>query len=141
MQKQKYPNPHKHLVWFIDQEAKRYAEGVLQMGLQDSPRLKRAMSRRAIAMAERDYLERLAEVHDNNIKAILKEYHREESEIKRRGARLRLWLCLPSALLFGLIAWYNFNHGNTLMGIILYIGSMSFLAMFVCGILFDRPTE
>jgi len=58
----------------------------------------------------------------------------------RRRNNLRLWICSPIAVFFGLMAWYSFTHSGGLIVATIYIfGSLAFLALLVLGALFDRP--
>lgn len=71
----------------------------------------------------------------------IREQHRQEmNAIKRSGARLRLWLCPLIAMLFSLLAWYQFvGAHNIAMGWLYIAGGMAFLLMLALGAMFDRP--
>lgn len=134
-----YPDPNEHYRHSINQSADRYAQGLEQAGLEPSPKLTKAMARRAHQHAWESYQQEAGEIHAHNISSIMRNHDLRLKEIKRRGARLRLWTCPPIAILFGAEAWYSFLQPNGFpAGVVFTIGALAFFGMLVGGAIFDR---
>lgn len=73
------------------------------------------------------------------VNGIIRDSNREMNQIKRSGAKLRLWTIPPISVLLALLAWYNWTHGTVSIGIVNAAGSLAFLAMLVLGAIIDRP--
>ncbi len=78
-------------------------------------------------------------VRDRNIERIVRSHEKRMNGIKRKSASLRLKVCLPLALLFGLIAWYGFSCSNWFAAWCYGASSLMFLMVPVLGAFFDRP--
>lgn len=133
----------KHLEKHIERLAKKYADGIQKVGLKRSKTLEKAISERTLREAKESYIQEVTETRDRNIAAILSNHHEEMNDIKKRGLRLRLKTCSPIALVFGLVAGYNFGRPSDgwQFGILYSIFALAFLAMLVFGAIFDRPTK
>ncbi len=141
---QEYPDPDRHFEEHIQRSADRYVEGLQQAGLEANPTLTRAMAERARAEAEQSYIQEAQATRDHNVSQVMSSYRQRNNQIKREGARLRLWTCPPIAALFGLMAWYSFSHPGAegvIMGAIYSVGALAFLGMLILGAIFDRPRQ
>jgi hypothetical protein len=142
MNKRRYPDPQQHFEQHMQSAAQRYVDGLNRAGLPPSERLTRAVARRAWHHARESYIQEAQAVRDHNISVIMQDHNRRMNEIKLRGHRIRLWTCPPIALVFGVLAWYNFQShlpdGFT-VGIICAVFALAFLSMLILGAFFDRP--
>jgi hypothetical protein len=139
---QDYEDPRRYIQRHVEQAAGRYTEGLRRSGLQPSARLARAMAERAVLKAKESYIRDITEMHDRRIAAILREHKKRINAIKRKGATLRLMLCLPVAVVLGGFAWYTFYQPNGFFSGIIYAGlALAFLSMLVLGAILDRPIK
>lgn len=149
MRKESYENPHEHYQRYMEREAEQYAEGLERAGLQPNKTLTKALFERAHQGAKKDYSRSAVRTRDHNIGVILDNHRQQMNDIKRREARLRLWMCPPIVLLFGFLAWQRLStwpssHDlvETLVVSGVYAGiAVAFLAMLVLGAIFDRPKD
>ena len=135
----RYEDPEQHFERHMGQAAQRYADGLQQAGLEPSETLTRAMARRALQEARADYVRQATKTRNHNI-ALIQEQHRQRlNQIKRDGARLRLWTCPPITLVFGAVGYLCYVHGNPMGALINFLLAFVFLCFLVFGAIFDRP--
>lgn len=138
-----YEDPEKHLQRHMGQAADRYVSGLQRAGLKPNQKLTKAVAERAYEQARESYTREAEETLENNVQVILQEHRRNMNEIKRGGAKLRLWTCPPAALMLGGVAWYNytFHPGpeGMLVAAMYACGALAFLGMLIGGAIFDRP--
>lgn len=136
----KHEDPQQHLDRHMERAARQYVDGLQRAGIKPTHKLTKAVAERAAREARASYIQDATDVRDHNIAAIVRNHHRRMNQIKRSGALLRLWTCPTIALLFGLLAWYNFTRGDDVtVGIICAVGGLAFLLMLLLGAIFDRP--
>lgn len=125
-------DPEEHFSRYIEQASERYWDGLHRAGLEPNETLTRAVAERALEEAKASYLQHAAETRDHNIEVILKEHDQRLREIKREGARLGFWICLPLAAGLGVWAWYNvcYRH-DWIIGIVFSIAALACLVMLV----------
>lgn len=133
-----FPDPQQHFNESVVRSNEKYAAWLRRGGVEPNEILMRANQDDAINEAADSYIQEATEILDHNTRLILKNSHRRMNQIKRRGANLRLWTCLPIALLLGLVAWYCFSQANIVLGLAYSIGVFAFLGMLVFGAIFDR---
>jgi len=68
------------------------------------------------------------------IQGIVEGHGRRMKELDRDGARLAIWTCPPIMVGWSLVAWLNFSHGDLLMGMLMVLGSLAFLAMMIVAL-------
>jgi hypothetical protein len=137
-----YEDPESHFKRHMEQSANKYMDGLQRAGLKPNAKLTRAMAARAANEAGQSYIRETMETRDANISSILKDHNKRMNMIKRQGAALRLKTCPPIAFVFGVLAWYAFNHPVGFIPgawIIYACMSLAFLVMLVLGAIFDRP--
>lgn len=139
--RQSYPDPQKYLEKHIGQAADRYVQAVEQGGLQPSKTLERAIAQRAFEEGEAHYKQDCEGILIHNVSLVERRYRKRENELKRQGAKMRLWTCPPVTLILGLFAWACFSQSDWLMTGIYAAGSLAFLGMLVGGAIFDRPEK
>ena len=126
---------------YIRKSAEEYVGGLEEMGMEPSPQLTRAYAKRAY----KSYRQQLDAEHAGNVSSIMKTYTRRMNEIKRSGARLRLWTCPPIAAWFAFLSWFSFSQHqgwtSIIMGVAYAVGALAFLAMLIGGAIFDRPED
>ncbi len=136
-----YPDLDQYMKASMHASAEKYVRGLQRAGLEPNNTLIRALAEMAVQEARGKYIQQLIETRDHNIRVILNNHRRRMNEIKREGAKLYLKICLPVALLFGLLACYSFAHAGTiesLIGGVYSIACIVVLAVPVLGTIFER---
>ncbi len=133
------PDPQQHFNESVARSNEKYAAWLRRGEVEPNEILMRENQEDAINEARNSYIQEATEIRDHNIRLIIKDSRRRMNQIKRKGANLRLRMCPPIALFFGLIAWYCFSQANIVLELAYSIGVFAFLVMLVSGAIFDRP--
>lgn len=124
-------DPKEYLNRQIDEAARSYVEGLKTRGMQDNPMLRNAYIQRAMKTSETAYIEHAQKVSAEHTAAILAEFKRRDREIRRESAKMSLLICLPSALIFALFAWYSLGQHDYIVSVIFALSSLVFLGMLI----------
>ncbi|MBA2287535.1 MAG: hypothetical protein H0W02_18835 [Ktedonobacteraceae bacterium] len=135
----RYEDPQAYVDRYMARSAETYVNGLRNAGLQPNATLTRAIAERALQEAGEDSIREVTDIRDSTITAILRDHTQRMNAIKKEGARLRLWMCLPVVLALSAGSWYSFTCTGFIMGMCYAGGALAFLAMLVLGALFDRP--
>jgi hypothetical protein len=138
-QHKSYPDPNEYLLAHITQAADRYVQAIRKGGLQPSATLEKALAHRAFEEVETRYRQDCDDIMQHNISVVEARYREQQNQLKRDGAKMRLWTCPPAVLILGYLAWSGFSQSITLMGWVFTFGACAFLCMLVGGWIWDRP--
>jgi hypothetical protein len=133
-----YPDAKSHREQYFAAAAEAYREGLDKNGLKPNETVNRAFFHKTLKEAQTDYQNRRDEVFLHNFKAIEASSKREMRRIKRDGTRQAFVMCPPIALVFGVLAAYNFSKHDVATGITCAAGAVAFLGILVGKYLFDR---
>jgi hypothetical protein len=133
-----YPDAKKHIEKYMSDAVEHYMNGLKQRGLQPNPTLDRIFIERTMKETEDSYMQELAEVHAHNIGVINDSYAKRLKKIRRSGDWLAILICIPAAILFELLAWYDFTHHAGSDGILSATIGLAWLALIVLKRCFDR---
>src|SRR5215471_4724447 len=97
-----YPDPEQHSEEYLHRRASQYAHGLQKAGLKSNDRLTRAVAERHVRDARERYVQEVTQTRDHNIAVVKRKHHEAMNDIKRKGARLRVIMCPPIALVAGL---------------------------------------
>jgi hypothetical protein len=126
---QDLPNPNKYIDEHMKAAADRYVDGLQRAGLKHSERLKRAVFERALQETSTSYKKDLNEAFRHNVQVILHDYGKRDRQIRREDTSWGRKIFPIITLVFTLIAWYNFGHGDPGMWIIYAVGALVFFAL------------
>ncbi|GCE18674.1 hypothetical protein [Dictyobacter kobayashii] len=132
-----YEDPHKHLARHMDAAAKKYAEGLIQAGIDEpSPLLTRAMAERALQDAQKDYERESLAVLNHNIEEIMKEASRLHRQARRKDAPVFLGIFSFIAFVFSIMACMSFLNHNVVLGCSYCLGVAVF-SLLIIGVGID----
>ena len=133
MRKQ-FQDPDEYLGQHMEAAAERYMDGLQRAELKPNNRLTRAMSERAFHEASVGYQQHLDETLHHNVQNIMRDHQRRDRQIRREGASWGLKIFPIITLVFALIAWYDFGHGDPGMWIIYAAGALVFFVLTLAAI-------
>lgn len=128
MRKQ-FQDPDEYLGQHMEAAADRYMDGLRRSGLKPSKKLEQALSKHAFREASAGYQRHLDETLHHNVQSIMRDHRARERQLRREGASWGLKIFPIITLVFGLMAWYDFGHGDPGLWIIYVVGALSFLAL------------
>lgn len=113
----------------------QHAAWLRRGGVEPTDLLMRENRENALKEERDNSIQEITKARDHTLKGLKRNHKKRMSTIKRKIRQdryaHRIKMCLPIALMFGLIAWYCFSHSDFIMGIWYVVGMLAFLAIVV----------
>lgn len=138
---QDYPDSKEHFDHYLQHVVKTRVAEMQELDMEPNDIALKALSERLMKEAQQDYATQCLNVHESNIDTILRGYHQRNNQIKRDGMRLRWLACPPVIAVSGIVAVWAWTRGAIGATVLDGAIALTFLAMLVGGLIWDRPTK